>query len=101
MALNSTIPTQYWDGDEVTNATVNFLQVLRGQAELYIALMDNGIDVFVVSVAHEELVRMVASDPKYSYNIPPQNVIGVSTLLVNITSDFLTNARKQIVEGIV
>lgn len=99
MALNSTIPTRYWDGDEVANSTVNSPQVFRGQAELYNALMDNGIDVYVISAAHEELVRMVASDPKYGYNVPPQNVIGVTTMLVNSTSGFLTNARKQIVEG--
>ncbi|KZM18333.1 uncharacterized protein EKO05_0000270 [Ascochyta rabiei] len=99
MALNTTIPTQYWDGDEVVNSTVNSPQVFRGQAELYNALMDNGIAVYVISAAHEELVRMVASDPKYGYNVPPQNVIGVTTMLVNSTSGFLTNARKQIVEG--
>ncbi|KAF9696279.1 hypothetical protein EKO04_005509 [Ascochyta lentis] len=99
MALNATIPTQYWDGDEVVNSTVNSPQVFRGQAELYNALMDNGIAVYVISAAHEELVRMVASDPKYGYNVPPQNVIGVTTMLVNSTSGYLTNARKQIVEG--
>ena len=42
---------------------------------------------------------MVASDPKYGYNVPPQNVIGVTTVLKNITSGELTNARKQITEG--
>ncbi|KAH6643805.1 hypothetical protein C7974DRAFT_382258 [Boeremia exigua] len=99
MALNSTIPTTYWDGDEVVSTTINSPQVFRGQAELYNALMDNGIEVYVISAAHEELVRMVASDPKYGYNVPPQNVIGVTTMLVNSTSGFLTNARKQIAEG--
>ena len=43
--------------------------------------MENGIEVYVVSAASEELVRMVASDPKYGYNVKPQNVIGVSLLL--------------------
>ena len=61
--------------------------------------MDNGIAVYVISAAHEELVRMVASDPKYGYNVPPQNVIGVTTVLKNTTSGALTNARKQITEG--
>jgi hypothetical protein len=61
--------------------------------------MDNGIAVYVMSAAHEELVRMVASDPKYGYNVPPQNVIGVTTVLKNTTSGALTNARKQITEG--
>tara|TARA_R110002003_G_scaffold37_12_gene2190 strand:- start:332 stop:1426 length:1095 start_codon:yes stop_codon:yes gene_type:complete len=99
MVLNSSIPTQYWDGDEVVSGTVNPPKVFRGQAELYNALMDNGIAVYVISAAHEELVRMVASDPKYGYNVPPENVIGVTTMLKNMTSGDLTNARKQIEAG--
>jgi len=99
MALNTTIPVKYWDGDEVTSSTVSPPQVFRGQAELYNALMDHGIAVYVISAAHEELVRMVASDPKYGYNVPPQNVIGVTTMLKNATSGALTNARIQIEEG--
>lgn len=98
MALNETIPTQYWDGDEVVSSSVTPPKIFRGQAELYNALMDNGIDVYVISAAHEELVRMVASDPKYGYNVPPQNVIGVTTMLKNSTSGALTNARKQVTE---
>ena len=43
--------------------------------------MENGIEVYVMTAASEELVRMVAADPKYGYNVKPQNVIGVSTLL--------------------
>jgi phosphoserine phosphatase len=99
MAYNSSIPTQYWDGDEVASSSVNPPKIFQGQVELYNALMDNGITVYVMSAAHEELVRMVASDPKYGYNVPPQNVIGVTTVLKNATSGALTSARKQIVEG--
>ncbi|KAF1943294.1 hypothetical protein EJ02DRAFT_453391 [Clathrospora elynae] len=99
MAYNSSIPTQYWDGDEVISSSVNPPKIFQRQIELYNALMDNGIAVYVMSAAHEELVRMVASDPKYGYNVPPQNVIGVTTVLKNATSGALTNARKQITEG--
>jgi phosphoserine phosphatase len=99
MALNTTIPTKYWDGDEVVEDSVNPPQIFRGQVELYNALMAQGISVYVISAAHEELVRMVASDPKYGYNVPPENVIGVTTMLRNATSGGLTNARKQITEG--
>lgn len=99
MAYNSSIPTQYWDGDEVTTSSVNPPKLFQGQVELYNALMDNGIAVYVVTAAHEELVRMVASDSKYGYNVPPQNVIGVTTFLKNATSGALTTARKQITEG--
>ncbi|EMD63734.1 hypothetical protein GGP41_005628 [Bipolaris sorokiniana] len=99
MAYNSTIPTKYWDGDEVVSSSVHTPQVFRGQAELYNALMENGIAVYIMSASHEELVRMVASDPKYGYNVPPENVIGVTTVLKNTTSGAVTNAREQITAG--
>ncbi|KAJ4375943.1 hypothetical protein N0V83_001222 [Neocucurbitaria cava] len=99
LAHESTVPTQYWDGENITQSNVNPPKVYPGQVELYNALMSNGIAVYVVSAAHEELVRFVASDPKYGYNVPPQNVIGVTTMLKNASSGALTNARKQIIEG--
>jgi phosphoserine phosphatase len=99
LASNTTIPTKYWHGDEVVESSVNPPQIFSGQVELYNALMDNGIAVYVMSAAHEELVRMVASDPKYGYNVPPENVIGVTTMLKNVSSGELTNARKQIEAG--
>jgi phosphoserine phosphatase len=99
MAYNTTIPVKYWDGDEVVSSSVNPPRIFRGQVELYNALMSHGIAVYVVSASHEELVRMVASDPKYGYNVPPQNVIGVTTMLRNVSSGALTNARMQIADG--
>ncbi|KAF2640122.1 hypothetical protein P280DRAFT_469829 [Massarina eburnea CBS 473.64] len=99
MALNTTLPVQYWDGDSVASSTVNPPKIFTGQVELYNTLMDHGIAVYVISASHEELVRMIASDPKYGYNVPPQNVIGVTTMLRNATSGALTNARKQITAG--
>jgi len=99
MASNETIPTKYWDGDEVVEDEVTPPQIFQGQVEPYNALMANGIDVYVITAASEELVRFVASDPKYGYNVPPENVIGVTTMLKNATSGDLTNARKQIEEG--
>ena len=99
MACNDTIPTRYWSEGRVVDAKINRPVVYPGQVELYTALQANGIAVYVVSAAHEELVRFVASDPKYGYNVPPQNVIGVTTMLKNKTSGELTNARKQIAAG--
>jgi hypothetical protein len=34
--------------------------------------MENGIEVYVMTAASEELVRMVAADPKYGYNVKPR-----------------------------
>ncbi|EIK98513.1 phosphorylcholine phosphatase [Pseudomonas sp. M47T1] len=99
MASGKPIPTTYFEGDVVKNMDVQPPKVFTGQAELYNKLMENGIDVYVVTAASEELVRMIAADPKYGYNVKPQNVIGVSTLLKDPKTGELTTARKQIEAG--
>ena len=60
--------------------------------------MAHGIEVFVVSAAAEELVRMVLSDPRYGYHVKPQNIIGVSLLLKDRASGQVTTARKLIAQ---
>ncbi|MBJ9974659.1 haloacid dehalogenase-like hydrolase [Pseudomonas sp. S75] len=99
MASGKPIPVTYFDGDQLKSTEVQPPKVFTGQAELYNKLMENGIEVYVISAASEELVRMVASDPKYGYNVKPQNVIGVSLLLKDPASGALTTARKQIAAG--
>lgn len=99
MALNTTIPTTYYDEGVLTATEVSPPKVFSGQVELYNRLMANGIEVYVITAAAEELVRMVASDPKYGYNVKPENVIGVTLLMKNQTSGDLTTARKQITDG--
>ncbi|UJR19375.1 hypothetical protein I4U23_022504 [Adineta vaga] len=82
---NSIIQTEY-------NAPIpNFY---RAQQELFNSLMSNGIEVYIITASHEELIRMVLSDSKYGYNVKPQNIIGISTLLRNNTQ--LTISRKAI-----
>lgn len=103
MALNTTIPTTYFpeDGSDIAvPVAIHPPRLFRGQVELYNRLQANGIAVYVVSASSEELVRMVASDPRYGYNVPAENVIGVTTLLKNTTSGDLTTARKQITDGV-
>lgn len=105
MALNGTVPgTLFVDtsvpDDELKLQTVDIPppRVFRGQVELYNRLMANGIDVYVITAASEDLVRMIAADPKYGYNVPPQNVIGISVVLKNKQGD-LTTVRKQVAAG--
>ena len=43
------------------NLDVNPPKIFTGQKELYNKLMENGIEVYVMTAASEELVRMVAS----------------------------------------
>ncbi|MEO6680958.1 MAG: hypothetical protein ABIO21_26775, partial [Pseudomonas sp.] len=99
MASGKPVPSTYYDGDVVKTIDVQPPKVFTGQAELYNKLMENGIEVYVMTAASEELVRMVAADPKYGYNVKPQNVIGVTTLLKDRKTGELTTARKQITAG--
>ncbi|WP_417696393.1 haloacid dehalogenase-like hydrolase [Pseudomonas sp.] len=99
MASGKPVPTTYYDGDKVVNYNVNPPKIFTGQVELYNKLMENGIEVYVMTAASEELVRMVAADPKYGYNLKPQNIIGVTTLLKDRKTGELTTARKQISNG--
>lgn len=99
MASGKPVPSTYYEGDVVKTIEVNPPKIFTGQAELYNKLMENGIEVYVMTAASEELVRMVASDPKYGYNVKPQNVIGVSMLLKDRKTGELTTARKQITAG--
>ncbi|KAL3957082.1 hypothetical protein ACCO45_007660 [Purpureocillium lilacinum] len=99
LALNSSIPTtEYVDGVP-TNTTVNPPRIFRGQVELYNKLQNNGIEVYIMSASAEELVRLMVTDPKYGYNMKPENVIGVSLLLKNQTSGAITSVRSQIADG--
>ncbi|CAH0158443.1 MULTISPECIES: hypothetical protein [Pseudomonas] len=99
MASGKPVPVSYFEGDVVKKSEVQPPKVFTGQAELYNKLMENGIEVYVMTAASEELVRMVAADPKYGYNVKPQNVIGVTTLLKDRKTGELTTARKQITAG--
>jgi phosphoserine phosphatase len=99
MAYDKPIPIQYYSGDKVVEGTVNKPRLYTGMQELYNRLQENGIDVYVMTAASEELVRMVASDPKYGYNVKPQNVIGVNMLLKDKKSGELTSSRLQIKKG--
>lgn len=100
LAAGKPIPIRYWSGDKVVDGTVNPPRFFKGMQELYARLQENGIAVYVMTAAHEELTRMVLSDPKYGYNVKPQNVIGVTTLLRNPTTGALTTSRLQIKKGI-
>ena len=65
MAYGKPVPSTYYEGDTVKDIEIQPPKIYSGMVELYNLLMENGIEVYVISAAHEELVRMVASDPKY------------------------------------
>ncbi|MFF9811860.1 haloacid dehalogenase-like hydrolase [Streptomyces sp. NPDC014006] len=98
-ARTDPIPVTYYDGDTLVHDTVDAPRIYPGQRELLNALREHGITPYVMTAAHEELVRMVVSDPRYGLGVEPQNVIGVTTLLRDPATGELTTARKQIEQG--
>ena len=98
LASGRPILAEVFEGDKVKTIEVEPPRLQRGQQELYNTLTAHGIEVFVVSAAAEELVRMVLSDPQYGYNVKPENVIGVSLLLRDRTTGMVTTARKLIAQ---
>ena len=99
MASGKPVKSDYYDGDTLRTVEVQPPQLFTGQQELFKRMMEHGIEVYILTASHEELVRMVASDPKYGYNVKPENVIGVSTLLKDRKTGAVTTARRQISEG--
>jgi len=93
------IPVCQYAGGQVQELTVEVPRVQRGQQQLFRALMDHGIAVYIVSAASEEIVRMVVSDPRYGYNVKPENVIGVTVLLRDRVAGTVTTARKLIAQN--
>ena len=59
------------------------LRVEPEMADLINVLMANGIDVYICSASHQNVVETFASLPKYTYNIPKENVIAMRTKVVN------------------
>ncbi|MBT2405001.1 MULTISPECIES: haloacid dehalogenase-like hydrolase [unclassified Streptomyces] len=98
-AYGKPIPVTYYDGDVTVHSTVNPPRIYPAQRELLGELRKHGITPYVMTAAHEELVRMVVSDPTYGLGIEPKNVIGVTTLLRDPGTGELTTARKQIEKG--
>ncbi|EJP66871.1 phosphorylcholine phosphatase [Beauveria bassiana ARSEF 2860] len=99
MASTEPVPSNCYEGDDLVQIQIHPPKIFRGQVELYQKLMANGIDVFVITAASEEIVRMVASDPKYGYNVKPENVIGTTLLLKNLKTGSIQTSRKQIADG--
>ncbi|UTC65331.1 haloacid dehalogenase-like hydrolase [Treponema sp. OMZ 788] len=80
--------------DEIKTYTVKSSSVLKGRAgeveggyrkglriqeemqNLFSALRENGIEVYICSASQEDNVRVFASYPKYGYNLDAENVFG-------------------------
>ncbi len=99
-ALNGrVIQCKYWKNYQLVNYLPESPRIYPAQRELINTLQANGIEVYIITAALEELTRMIVSDPKYGLNVKPENVIGISCLLKNRKTQEVTTARKQIAEG--
>ncbi|WP_030572928.1 HAD family hydrolase [Streptomyces aureocirculatus] len=99
LAYDKPIPATYYENGKVTRTEVERPRFSPGMRELYGSLSAHGIEVYVVSAASEDLVRMVLADPKYGYGVKPQNVIGVGMQLKDPRTGRVTSSRKEIAEG--
>jgi phosphoserine phosphatase len=99
MALTAPIPVAYMQDGKPVASTVFAPAIFPAQRQLMAYLRAHGVMVYVVSASAEELVRMVVSDPKYGFNVAPENVVGVTALLRNPDDGSVTNARRQIAQG--
>ncbi|MGL4767297.1 MAG: haloacid dehalogenase-like hydrolase [Formosimonas sp.] len=98
IAAGQPIPATYYEGDEVKTIEIKPPKFYTGMQELYNKLHENGIAVYAVSAASEELIRGVLAHPKNGYNIKPENVIGVGLQLKNRQTSEITNSRKLIAD---
>lgn len=99
LAYDKPIPAEYYEDGKLTKTEVKTPEFFTGMQELYTSLRKHGIEVYVVSAASEDLVRMVLSDPKYGYNVKPENVIGVGLQLKDRKTGEVTSSRKEVAEG--
>ena len=70
-------------------------KVFSAQIDLIRMLTAANVEVWVVSAALEELVRMVAADPRFGLNVPAERVVGVNLLLQNSDETLRISARDR------
>ncbi|OON71901.1 haloacid dehalogenase-like hydrolase [Streptomyces tsukubensis] len=99
LARDRPIPAEYYVDGKVTRTEVKAPEFSQGMRQLFKTLRAHGVGVYIISAASEDLVRMVLSDPKYGYDVKPENVIGVSTLLKDPETGEVTSSRKEIAAG--
>lgn len=61
------VKASHTTGLRLTSEVANLMNTMRA----------NGIDVYVVTASLEEVVRVFATLPKYGYNLPSENIIGM------------------------
>jgi len=70
-------------------------KIFPAQIELMHTLQDNGVEVWIVSASLEEVVRMVASNPRFGLALPPERVIGVNLMLRKPNGEVTVGALER------
>lgn len=99
MMAGGPIPVRYRDGDRQVSGAVQPPAIFPAQRQLMAYLRAHGVTIYVVSASAEEVVRMVVSDPRYGFDVAPENVIGVTMLLRDPADGSVTTARSLIARG--
>ena len=84
------VSISHWTGLRLHEEIVDLMHTFR----------DNGIDVYICSASLEDVVAVFATNPKYGYNLPRANVIGMRLTKVNdVTQDTYMKDYPQTAEG--
>ena len=79
-----------WTGLRLTEEIADLMKTLR----------DNGIEVYVCTASLEDVVAVFATNPKYGYNLPRENIIGMRLEKVNdVVQDTYKKDWIQTAEG--
>ncbi len=60
----------------VSSTTFQGLRMYPNMKNLYHALMDNGIDVYIVSASPEDIIIPITCNKAYGYGLPRENIFG-------------------------
>lgn len=99
LAHRGGISVRYVRNGQPVAETIEAPRIYVAQRALIAALKARGVAVYIVSASQEEVVRMVASDPRYGLSIPPERVIG-TTMLLRDAAGTISTARRDIAEGV-
>jgi phosphoserine phosphatase len=69
--------------NKVSATTFQGLRIYPDMRNLYRSLIDNGIDVYIVSASPEDIIIPIVCKKEYGYNIPRENVFGVKYAKIN------------------
>lgn len=84
-ALKDELAYETWESPEslkgqAGQVSITYKRGVRSVKEmqnLYASLMANGIDVYICSAFYYDVIYAYATNPKYGYNIPKDNVFGM------------------------